>query len=97
MATIEDEFRQLSMVTGRTLILRPADAVAFVRRCHEKRIKVLGVDGFHLFEDTIQPDMGESIDLSQPWHRGQDCWKLAEEFLNQRLESGLYFEIVADE
>ncbi len=97
MAAIDEEFRERSMVPGNTLILRPADAIAFVCRCREKQVKVLGVDGFHLTEDAIQPDMGESVDLSQPPYRGVDCWKFAEEFLNERLDSGLFFEVVADE
>jgi hypothetical protein len=97
MAAIEDGFRELSMIPGRTLIFRPVDAIAFVRRCREKQVRVLGLDGFHLRENTIQPDMGESIDLSLPPHGAEDCWQLAEEFLNERLNSGLFFEVVADE
>jgi hypothetical protein len=97
MGKIEDEFRERSMVPGRTLIFRPADAIEFVRRCREEQVNVLGVDGFHLAENTIQPDMGESIDLSQPPYRGEDCWRLAEKFLAERLKSGLYFEVVANE
>jgi hypothetical protein len=97
MARIEDEFRELSLVSGRTLIFRPADAIAFVRRCREKQVKVLGIDGFHLSAQTIQPDMGESIDLSLPQYCGEDCWKIAEEFISKRLENNLSFEVVADE
>ena len=97
MTTVEDEFRELSVIPGNTLIFRPVDAIALVHRCREKQVKVLGLDGFHLTENTIQPDMGESIDLSLPPYRSEDCWRLAEEFLNERLESGLFFEVVANE
>jgi hypothetical protein len=97
MAKIEDEFRDAGIVRGMTLILQPSDAIAFVRRCRERQVKVLGLDAFHITPETRQPDMGESIDLSLPPHRGEDCWQLAEEFLNERLNSGLYFEVVADE
>ncbi len=78
-------------------MLQPSDAIAFVRRCRERQVKVLGLDAFHITPETRQPDMGESIDLSLPEYRGQDCWALAEEFLSQRVESGLYFEVVTNE
>lgn len=97
MTKIEDEFREVGVIRGMTLMLKPSDAVAFVRRCREQQVKVLGLDAFHLTDATTQPDMGESVDLSLPEFRSQDCWALAEEFLSQRLESGLYFEVVANE
>ena len=97
MGSIEEEFRDLSVVMGRTLIFRPADAITFVRRCREKQVKLLGLDAFHLDADSIQPDMGASIDLSLPVYSGQDLWTLAERFLDQRLESGLYFEVIVNE
>jgi hypothetical protein len=64
MAKIEDDFKDLSVVPGSTLILRVPDAIAFVLQCREKKIKVLGIDGFRLTATAIQPDLGESIDLS---------------------------------
>ncbi|MCA9257281.1 MAG: hypothetical protein KDA33_16660 [Phycisphaerales bacterium] len=97
MSKIEDEFRERGTYRGRTLKFRPADAIAFVRRCREKKVIVFGVDGFYLTATTTQPDMNESIDLSLPPYRGQDCWKLAEEFIGERQDSDLFFEVVADE
>lgn len=95
--TIEEEFKELSVLPGDTLVLRPLDAITFVRRCREKRVKVLGLDGFHLAGDSIQPDMAESIDFSLPHYRDKDCWHLAENFLNERLGRSLFFEVVADD
>ncbi len=97
MALIEDEYRALSVVPGRMIILSPEHAIALVRRCREKQVKVLGIDGFHITPDAIQPDMGENIDLSRQEYRKHDCWAFAESFLNARLDSGLFFEVVADE
>jgi len=96
MAKIEEEFKYLSVIPGKTLIFRVPDAIAFVVRCREKQIKVLGIDGFRLTANAIQPDLRESIDLSTPEYRDRDCWKLAEEFLIAR-PGGLFFEVVADE
>jgi hypothetical protein len=96
MAKLEDEFKDLSVVPGKTLILRVSDAIAFVLRCREKQVKVLGIDGFRLPAGAVQPDLNESIDLSTPENQDKDCWKLAEEFLIAR-PGGLFFDVVADE
>jgi hypothetical protein len=96
MAKIEDEFQHLSVVPGKRLILRVPDAVSFARRCREKEVRVLGVDAFRVTSDGIWPDPRESIDLSTPAYRDEDCWKLAEEFLIAR-PGGLFFEVIADE
>ena len=62
MTKIEDEFRDVGVIRGMTLMLKPSDAVAFVRRCRELQVKVLGLDAFHLTDTTRQPDMNESIE-----------------------------------
>jgi hypothetical protein len=101
MGSIEEEFRgrNANGPASNILLLRPADAVALVRRCRERGVAVLGVDAFHLTATTTQPDMGESIDLSQSVGRGDTkcSWDQAEEFLARRITSGLYFEVVINE
>lgn len=97
MPKIEEQFRDVGVIRGMTLMLKPCDALAFVRLCRERQVKVLGLDAFHLTSETTRPDMGESIDLSLPEFRSQDCWAVAEDFLSQRFDSGLYFEVVANE
>ena len=89
----------MGVVRGGELMLRAADATAFVRRCRERDIQILGIDGFHLTDTTIQPDMGESIDLSRLEDQGCGVatWDRAEEFLAHRIESDLFFKVVADE
>lgn len=97
MVSFEAEFRAKGVVRGGELMLRPADAIAFVRRCREHHIEVLGVDGFHLTDISTQPDMGESVDLSIEYPKsGLASWDRAEQFLAQRLASDLFFKIVAD-
>lgn len=97
MTSVEEEFRELGVLRGNLLMLRPADAIVFIRRCRERGVKVLGVDGFHLTDETTQPDRGESIDLSGCSRRGGDSWNQAEGFLNERIERDLFFEVVTDE
>lgn len=97
MTTVEEEFRELGVVRGNLLMLRPVDAIDFIRKCRERGVKVLGVDGFHLTVETTRPDLGESIEISNRSHRGGDCWNQAEEFLNERMGRDLFFEVVTDE
>jgi hypothetical protein len=80
-------------------MLHPGDAIELVRRCRERGIEVLGVDGFRLTERTTQPVMEQSIDLSglEDLRRRSACWDRAEEFLLQRSTSDLFFKVVYKE
>jgi hypothetical protein len=91
MEPIEQEFAAKGVIRGGELLLKPKDALDMVRRCHEEDIEVLGLDGFKVTEQTIQPVMEQSIDLSFP--RSSDSWRRAESFLATRLDSDLYFEV----
>lgn len=74
-------------------LFRPADPAQFVARCAENGIEVLGIDGFRVDGDTIQPLMEHSVDLSlssTPGGHHQD----AADFLALRLDSDLWFELV---
>jgi hypothetical protein len=93
MESIEQEFAAKGVRRGSILLFKPKDALDMVRRCQEEGIEVLGLDGFKLTEQTIQPVMEQSIDLSFP--RDPDTgWRRAESFLATRLDSDLYFEVV---
>jgi hypothetical protein len=95
---VEEEFRGRAIVRGGVLLLHPADALELVRTCRERRIEVLGVDGFHLTAITTQPDMGESVDLSgmENLRNPLSCWDRAEAFLAQRAATNLFFDVVVD-
>ncbi len=99
MITVEEEFRHKGVIRGGELMLRPLDAIDFVRRCRDRDIEVLGVDGFHLTPTTIQPDLNQSIDLSrlEDWRSDVTSWDRAEAFLAQRVASDLFYKVIADE
>jgi hypothetical protein len=98
MSTIEDEFREAGVMRGGVLLLRPNDAIRMVQRPREQRILVLGLDGFVVTDSTTQPILEESIDLSNLINRpNTTCWEIAEQFLNDRKSSNLFFEVVIDE
>jgi hypothetical protein len=93
MEPVEQEFAAKGIRRGSILLFKPQDALDMVRRCQEEGIEVLGLDGFKLTEQTIQPVMEQSIDLSFPRDPGAG-WRRAESFLATRLDSDLYFEVV---
>ena len=98
MSTIEDEFREAGVMRGGVLLLRPNDAIRMVQRPREQRILVLGLDGFVVTDSTTQPILEESIDLSNLINcPNTTCWEIAEQFLNDRQSSNLFFEVVIDE
>ncbi len=97
MARIQDEFLHKSVIEGFPPILNSEDAISLVRRCRIKKVKVLGIDGFHIYGQSMQPDMAESVDFSNNPKIVNDCWSEAEQFLTARINSGLFFEVVVDE
>jgi hypothetical protein len=91
--SVEDEFRSRGLARGGVLLLQPRDALEMVGRAREARVVVLGVDGFWITDDTTQPDLEHSIDLGAD----ESSWEAAARFIDERLESGLRFEVVLDE
>jgi hypothetical protein len=92
LSRVEQEFLEAGQVRGGILFLPQVEAIRLVKRCSELGIEVLGVDSFILTEQTTQPVMEQSIDLS--WPARKDTWGEATAFLNERFGSRLMFEIV---
>ena len=90
---LEREFAPRGTERGGVLMLRPADAIALVRRARAERIPVLGVEAFHLGPDSTRPLLDHTLDFS-----GASCrtnpWSEAEAFLEERAESDMHFEVV---
>lgn len=95
---IETEFKSKASVRGGLLLFHPADAIAIVSRCRSEKLRILGIDGFLITENTTQPLMESSVDFSSKSRTKltEDNWQEAEEFLRQRESSGLVFEIVIE-
>ena len=92
MKSIERRFAARGVLRGGLLLLRARDALDMVRRCREEGIEVLALDSFKLTEQTTQPLMEQSVDLSTPDTR--DAWAKAEAFLDARADADLHFEVV---
>jgi hypothetical protein len=92
---LEDEFQaKVVQYSYGLLLLPPDDAVALIRRAAESRIGILGIDGMLIGPgETVSP-IEHIIDFSTAHSRGDGCWAEAEDFIGQRSEPGLVFEVV---
>jgi hypothetical protein len=101
---IEDDFRSRGLVDGGLLMLRPSDAIKLVRACRDQRIRVDVVEGFRLYpkghhlypNGGTQPFMEHTLGLakaSDDADAEDNCWDLAEEFLERYLTTDLYFNL----
>jgi hypothetical protein len=62
MGLIEKEFLNRAVNHGGEYLLLPEDAIIFVERCKELKLKILALEAFHLYSDgRIQPDMGADM------------------------------------
>src|SRR3982751_6195829 len=90
---LERKFAGRGPERGGILMLRPADALALVRRARAERVPVLGVDAFDLGPAATRPLSEHTLDFS-----GASCrtnpWSEAEAFLEERAESDMHFEVV---
>jgi|SRR5208282_26979 len=99
MPSIENEFSAVGIKRGGLLVLRPNDAIKMVRRCRERHVRILGIEAFILTDNTTQPHMEQSLNMSDIEIRNcpMNCWDLAETFLGERVEFNLHFEMVLEE
>jgi len=76
---------------GGVLAFPPEVALAIINRLEEAGVEVLGIDGFKIGPDWIQPFMEHSIDFEY----AEKNWDRARKFLEEKKDQGLVFEIVA--
>lgn len=98
MTTIQEEFSSQGLLHGHQYIFRAPIALKIIHTCRERRIRVLGIDGLIIKETSTQPTMEHSVDFTdQASQRNpMDCWQRAEQFLNNEIDSDLYFELVIE-
>jgi len=100
MNKVENEFIEKGAVimrpSGKWFVMSKENSMEFVEACKKESIGILGIDGFYLVEQGIQPSMENSIDFSDWNYKGsKDSHYEAIKFLRERDED-LYFEIVCN-
>lgn len=91
LTQLEKLFEDLALIRGGVFLLRPADAMRFVKTCKEEKIAILGVEGFKVFGEKIQPFQEHSIDFEGMTENSHETTM---KFLQDRKETGLWFEVV---
>jgi hypothetical protein len=91
---LEAEFSSHNTRPGYSLLLlRAHDAIALVSRAAEEGVPILGVDGFLLSEQGVQPSMEHSVDYSPSVSAGHGCWQAAETFIRKHRDVMSAFEV----
>jgi hypothetical protein len=97
---IFSKYQPVGVVFREMVLFRPADALNFVRDCRTSGTRLLGFDGFRwISEENIQVMLEDSLDISHDsfshLSESEKC-KIAEEFIEKRLDKDLLFEMVVD-
>lgn len=93
MDLVEKEFNGKAIVRGGIHLFSWRDALDLIKCCHLCQRKILGIDSFRITEHTIQPVLEHSVDFSIKG-KSEGNWLEAENFIKERVEEELVFEIV---
>ena len=92
LTNIEEMFLDVAFLCGGVFLLRPADAVRFVEEHLAAGVPILGIEGFRsVAEGKIQPLQEHTIDFDE---EAVSTHQQAIRFLEERLNLGLWFEVV---
>ncbi len=81
---------------GGWFIYSKTDAIEFVSACEQQSIVILGIDGFFLGKDTVQPSLEDSVDYSSSNTSVENIYELAIDFIKKR-DNKLFFQIVCSD
>ncbi len=98
MNIVEKEFiakgAAIMQPSGKWFVMSKKNSIEFIEACKKESIIILGIDGFYLREDGIEPSMANSIDFSSSDYKGsKDFYTASINFLQEKGED-LHFEIV---
>jgi hypothetical protein len=95
MNIIEESFKEKAIIRNNMMLFSKENAMAFIKACEGHNIKILGIDGFYLYNDKIQPSMEDSVDFTSSNYKlkGNDIFTDANEFLISK-GTNLFFEII---
>ena|SRR5688572_30544903 len=78
---------------GGWMVFSKSDAIEFIEACKKEQIPIIGIDGFYVGEDFIQPSMANSIDYTTGNNEYENKHEEAINFLLDQDEA-MHFEIV---
>jgi hypothetical protein len=93
MNRVEKVFKSKAVIKGGIMLFPKDVAIQFIENCRTEGISILGIDGFYVTGDKIQPSQDDSIDFSI--ESLVDTHGKALNFINGR-PNGVHFEIVCE-
>jgi hypothetical protein len=78
---------------GGVSLLSKNNSILLIRICAEENVKILGIDGFLLIQDKIQPSLENSIDFTASYAKKDNIYEQALNFVNP-IDDKYYFEVV---
>ncbi|MBB6214117.1 hypothetical protein HNQ80_000186 [Anaerosolibacter carboniphilus] len=95
MDEIENEYSSKATIRGNTYLFVAEDAIDVIKRCHELDRRILGIDSFIITEHATKSILEHCLDCSLQKNK-DGCWTIAENFIRERMDLGMVFEIVYD-
>ncbi len=90
LTSMQKQFEHVGLIRGSIFLLSASDTLRFVDECERNGVDLLGVEGFKLFGDKIQPFQEHSFDLNGKKEKNH---ALVKEFIRQRVNSDIWFEV----
>jgi hypothetical protein len=94
MNKVEKEFADKAIIKQGVMLFNKDNSFAFIEYCKMNDIEILGIDGFYLNDDKIQPSIENSLDFSSPHYVKifDNIYSHAINFI-RKTEDKLLFEI----
>ena len=90
------QYEELASLHWVTPLFPPNVMLEIIEACQKADLRIYGFDGFKLWEnDGIQPFMEHSVDYSNIEDK-QEIFRMSREFIVEKADLGLLFEIVVD-
>jgi hypothetical protein len=90
LTRIQELFKNVGLVRGSVFLLSGRDALQLIDECEKRGVDILGVEGFKVIGEKIQPFQEHSFDL---YGVREDSHAVAREFIRHRLDSDIWFEV----
>jgi len=90
LTSIQKRFEDAALIRGSVFLLPAPDALRFVQACEHYGVDILGVEGFKVFGEKIQPFQEHSLDLNG---QVENNHAIVRDFIKQRIDLSLWFEI----
>jgi hypothetical protein len=97
LQTITKQFEEKSIRVGDMFLFRPSDALDFIEACYREKLQLLGVEGFKLVGNKIQPFQEHSNDIADAMISQNEFYEQTRKFIEKRGELDLWFEVVVIE